>query len=97
MASAQFRQPHYLHPAGRAVLEAELPDVCDAMLAAGAVIFNPLLLMPPWMTDRAPREGDPRFPTITGRRPTLELAVAITAAGRAGRRGPPRRRRRRRC
>ncbi|HUR85841.1 MAG TPA: FAD-dependent oxidoreductase [Solirubrobacteraceae bacterium] len=75
----QFRQAHYLQPSGRAVLEKELPDVCDAMLAAGAVVFNPLMLMPPWITDRAPRDGDLRYPTITGRRPTLELAVALAA------------------
>ncbi len=75
----QFRQAHYLQPSGRAVLEQELPDVCDALLAAGAVVFNPLMLMPPWITDRAPRDGDLRFPTITGRRPTLELAVALAA------------------
>ena len=33
---AQFRQAHYLQPRARAVLEAELPDVLDALAAAGA-------------------------------------------------------------
>lgn len=75
----QFRQAHYLQPSGRAVLEQELADVCDAMLEAGAVVFNPLLLMPSWITDRAPRDGDLRFPTITGRRTTLELVVGLAA------------------
>ena len=34
---AQFNQAHYLQPLGRAVLEAELPDVLAAFVADGAV------------------------------------------------------------
>jgi 2-polyprenyl-6-methoxyphenol hydroxylase-like FAD-dependent oxidoreductase len=33
---AQFRQPHYILPRARHVLDAELPDVRDALVAAGA-------------------------------------------------------------
>ena len=33
---AQFRQAHYMQPRGRQVLGAELPDVLDALVAAGA-------------------------------------------------------------
>jgi 2-polyprenyl-6-methoxyphenol hydroxylase-like FAD-dependent oxidoreductase len=36
----QFRQAHYLAPAGRSVLEEELPDVLDALHAAGAARFD---------------------------------------------------------
>jgi 2-polyprenyl-6-methoxyphenol hydroxylase-like FAD-dependent oxidoreductase len=43
----QFRQAHYLQPLGRGVLDEELPDVRDALLAAGAGWFDPLRLMPP--------------------------------------------------
>jgi 2-polyprenyl-6-methoxyphenol hydroxylase-like FAD-dependent oxidoreductase len=76
---AQFRQPHYLHPGGRQVLDALLPDVRDAVLAARGSRFDVLTLMPPGITDRAPRYGDERFVTVTGRRPVLEYAVAATA------------------
>ena len=39
---AQFRQPHYVQALGRHVLDAELPDVRDALAAAGALSFNTL-------------------------------------------------------
>ena len=75
----QFRMPLYLHPRGRAVLEEELPDVVGALAAAGAMRFDPLCLMPPLITDRAPRDGDERFKTITARRPVLEQVLARAA------------------
>lgn len=80
----QFRQPHYLQPSGRAVLESELPDVCDALLAAEALSFDALALMPPSVADRAPREGDARFMTITGRRATIEHVLARAAEAEPG-------------
>ena len=76
---AQFRQPHYLHPGGCHVLDALLPEVKDAVLRARGARFDMLTLMPPRITDRAPREGDQRFVTVTGRRPVLEFAVAAIA------------------
>jgi 2-polyprenyl-6-methoxyphenol hydroxylase-like FAD-dependent oxidoreductase len=75
----QFRQAHFLQPLGRSVLDEELPDVRDALLAAGAAGFDPLRLMPPWITDRRPRPGDERFATITARRPVIEHALARVA------------------
>jgi len=39
---AQFRQPHYVLPRARHILDAELPDVRDALLAAGAFRFDAL-------------------------------------------------------
>src|SRR3954447_2749460 len=44
---AQFRQAHLLLPRGRAVLDEALPDVRDALLAAGACRFDLLGVMPP--------------------------------------------------
>jgi 2-polyprenyl-6-methoxyphenol hydroxylase-like FAD-dependent oxidoreductase len=76
---SQFRQAHYLQPLGREVLDEELPDVRDALLAAGATRFDPLRLMPPWIIDRGPRPGDERFATITARRPVIEHAFARVA------------------
>jgi 2-polyprenyl-6-methoxyphenol hydroxylase-like FAD-dependent oxidoreductase len=75
----QFRMPHYLHAAGRQILDEHLPDVKEAMLQAGCVTFDNLSIMPPFIADRAPRAGDERFVTVTGRRPAIEYAVARTA------------------
>jgi 2-polyprenyl-6-methoxyphenol hydroxylase-like FAD-dependent oxidoreductase len=76
---AQFRQPHYLHPPAIQLLDSHLPDVKQALIHAGCITFDPLATMPPTITDRARREGDERFTTITGRRPTVEYAVASVA------------------
>ena len=76
---AQFRQPHYLHPAARYLLDSHLPDVKEELLRAGCVTFDLLALMPPSVADRSPREGDGRFITVTGRRPAIEYAVASVA------------------
>lgn len=78
---AQFRQPHLLHAAGYHLIDAALPDVAQALAAAGGTSFDPLPFMPPFIEDRAPREGDERFVTVTGRRPVIEYAVAATAGG----------------
>jgi 2-polyprenyl-6-methoxyphenol hydroxylase-like FAD-dependent oxidoreductase len=75
----QFRQPHFLQPAGRWLLEEHLPEVIEALDAAGCLPFDMLALMPGSITDREKRIGDERFTTLTGRRPTLEFAVASVA------------------
>jgi 2-polyprenyl-6-methoxyphenol hydroxylase-like FAD-dependent oxidoreductase len=76
---AQFRQPHYLHSAARRILDAHLPEVTETLRRAGGVAFDLCALMPPSIADRAPRPGDDRFVTVTGRRPAVEYAVAATA------------------
>jgi len=76
---AQFRQPHFLHPPVSRLLDSHLPDVKEALLRAGCITFDRLATMPPSVTDRTPREGDEQFLTITGRRPTIEYAVASVA------------------
>jgi 2-polyprenyl-6-methoxyphenol hydroxylase-like FAD-dependent oxidoreductase len=76
---AQFRQPHYLHSAARQILDDHLPEVKQALLAAGGVPFDVLSLMPRSITDREARVGDDRFVTVTGRRTTIEYAVANVA------------------
>lgn len=80
----QFRQPHYLQSRGRIILEEELPDVPAALAAAGGLRFDLLGLMPPSITDRAPREGDERFKTVTARRPVLEQVIARAADAEPG-------------
>jgi len=54
----QFRMAHFLQPAGRIVLEQELPDVFDGLVSAGAMRMDLLGLMPPTVADRTPRAGD---------------------------------------
>src|SRR5260370_34095979 len=76
---AQFRQPHYLHPPAIELLDSHLPGVKQALIHAGCITFDPLATMPPTITDRARREGDERFTTITGRRPTVENPVSSSA------------------
>jgi flavin-dependent dehydrogenase len=81
---SQFRQAHYLVSRGRAVLAQILPDVLAELERAGAARFDPLCLMPPSITDRAPREGDERFVTVTARRTTLEYVFARAAEAEPG-------------
>jgi 2-polyprenyl-6-methoxyphenol hydroxylase-like FAD-dependent oxidoreductase len=80
----QFRQPHYLQLRGRAVLEQALPDVYAGLETAGAIPFDPLCLMPRSIKDRAPRDGDERFSTITARRPTLEQVLVRAVEAEPG-------------
>ncbi|MBV8713815.1 MAG: FAD-dependent monooxygenase [Chloroflexi bacterium] len=75
----QFRQPHFLQPAGRWLLEKHLPEVAQALAAAGCLPFDLLAQMPRSITNRDKRAGDDRFVTLTGRRTTLEFAVATAA------------------
>jgi 2-polyprenyl-6-methoxyphenol hydroxylase-like FAD-dependent oxidoreductase len=79
---AQFRQPHFLHPAGARILESQLPDVWESLADARLARFSSLDIMPPFITDRSPRDGDERFVTLTGRRPVLEYAAASVARKR---------------
>ncbi|MBV8999018.1 MAG: FAD-dependent monooxygenase [Solirubrobacterales bacterium] len=80
----QFRLGHLLLPAGRAVLETELPETLTLLASAGALRFDFLANMPPTIADRRPRPGDGRFVTLTARRPVLEQALARVAERQAG-------------
>jgi 2-polyprenyl-6-methoxyphenol hydroxylase-like FAD-dependent oxidoreductase len=75
----QFRQAHIVQARGRAVLDEDLPDVGEAVEAAGGRRFDLLALMPPSISDRAPRPGDERFVALAVRRPVLEQVFALRA------------------
>jgi len=81
---AQFRQAHYLLQRGRHVLDAELPDVRDALVDAGAARLDWAKMLPTTIADRTPREGDDRLMTLTARRPTIEHALARAAEAQDG-------------
>jgi flavin-dependent dehydrogenase len=53
--------------------------VKEALQRAGCITFDRLATMPASITDRTRREGDERFLTITGRRSTIEYAIASVA------------------
>ena len=76
---AQFQQPHNLLPGARAVFDAELPGLTEALVAAGCPWFDVLGSLPPDIPDRDPRPGDDRFRAPTGRRPVMEAVVAAAA------------------
>ncbi|MGY1654060.1 NAD(P)/FAD-dependent oxidoreductase [Geodermatophilus sp. SYSU D01119] len=76
---AQFRQPHTLHARFRAVADEQLPGLTGQLLDAGCVWVDRLAALPPSVRDRAPREGDERLRSVTGRRPVVESAVAAAA------------------
>jgi 2-polyprenyl-6-methoxyphenol hydroxylase-like FAD-dependent oxidoreductase len=76
---AQFRQPHNFMPGLRAILEAELPDVQDALCRAGATRLDMIHPLPPFLADQSPRPIDDRLWTYTARRPAGEWVLASTA------------------
>lgn len=77
----QFRQPHFLQPRVREVLDRELPDVAAALAAAGAARLDPLERMPGGNGDGPRHEGDERFVSVTARRTTTEHVFASAAEG----------------
>jgi 2-polyprenyl-6-methoxyphenol hydroxylase-like FAD-dependent oxidoreductase len=76
----QFRQPHNLFPRYRKILETELPDVFDGLVASGGTWVDFLASLSPFITDRAPRPHDDQFRFVTGRRPMIEYVHARAAA-----------------
>ncbi|MGY1695137.1 NAD(P)/FAD-dependent oxidoreductase [Geodermatophilus sp. SYSU D00814] len=81
---AQFRQPHYLQPRARLVLDAELPDVSAALAAAHAVRFDTLTTAPPTVPPLDRRPDDDRHVTLTARRCVLEQVLGRTADEQPG-------------
>jgi 2-polyprenyl-6-methoxyphenol hydroxylase-like FAD-dependent oxidoreductase len=76
----QFHQPHNLFPRYRKILEEELPDVLDGLVANGGTWINFVANLPPFITDREPRPDDDQFRFVTGRRPMVEFVHAAAAA-----------------
>lgn len=79
----QFRQPHNLLPGARRVLDVELPELPERMLAAGCRLLDLLAVQPPAL-DRTPQPGDERFTIPSGRRPVLDAVFAHAAEDTPG-------------
>jgi 2-polyprenyl-6-methoxyphenol hydroxylase-like FAD-dependent oxidoreductase len=79
---SQFRQAHNLSPRFRTICDEELPGLTDSLVRTGCVWvdFVDGHSLPPTIKDRAPRPGDAALRFVTGRRPTVESAVAAMAA-----------------
>jgi 2-polyprenyl-6-methoxyphenol hydroxylase-like FAD-dependent oxidoreductase len=79
----QFHQPHNLFPRYRKILEEELPEVLDGLVANGGTWVNFAANLPPFITDREPRPDDDQFRFVTGRRPMVEFVHARAAENEA--------------
>ena len=80
---AQFRQAHFMQAKFRHLLDAEFPRVRDRIGELGGRRFSLINVLPPSVAG-APRPGDERFETLTGRRPVLECAFAQAAEDTPG-------------
>ncbi|HEV8063819.1 MAG TPA: FAD-dependent oxidoreductase, partial [Acidimicrobiales bacterium] len=77
---AQFRQVHFLQPAARVLLEDQLPEVVEQLLAAGAVRYNFGAQLALQLPDGPGDIDFSGFETITTcRRPVLEFAFLAAA------------------
>jgi len=83
---AHFRQPHNLLAGFRKISDEELPGLSKRLLEAGCVWVDYVdeNSLPPTITDRAPRLGDPALRFLTGRRPVVEWSVSEMAAVEPG-------------
>jgi 2-polyprenyl-6-methoxyphenol hydroxylase-like FAD-dependent oxidoreductase len=80
----QFRSAHYVHAKLWQLLDAELPEVRDELLAAGGRRHSLLGGIGNTVVDRSSRPGDERFETVTARRPVLEDVFARVAENSPG-------------
>ena len=79
----QFRQVHVALPRWYRLMQEELPEVGDTLLALGGRSVNQLHLHPASATG-GHQDGDEQFDTVTGRRPVIEAALASVAAAQPG-------------
>ncbi len=72
----QFRFAHVLLARGHHVLDAALPDVVDTLRDNGGLVLNQVTDTLPSIPGSRLREDDARFETVTGRRTSIEWALA---------------------
>ena len=79
----QFRLLHFFMPRYRELMEANVPEVVESFLDAGALVVNPLRDAPVEVTGGF-RNGDERYDAVTARRPVAEAAIAQVVAATDG-------------
>ena len=79
----QFRLLHYFQPGFRFNLQRELPEVVDALDAAGALHHNVVALVPEQLSGGF-RDDDDQYQALTARRPVFEAVLSRCASSRPG-------------
>jgi 2-polyprenyl-6-methoxyphenol hydroxylase-like FAD-dependent oxidoreductase len=79
----QFRLGHAFLAGFRSVLDAELPEVANALQAAGGLRLNFIRALPAMVTGGW-RDGDECYEWLTGRRTTVEAVLAAAAESTPG-------------
>lgn len=74
----QFRLPHFVATAFRALADVELPGLVDELVAAGAYRFDMLSAF------TGGHMADPAYDTVTARRPVFEAVIAQRAERTSG-------------
>jgi 2-polyprenyl-6-methoxyphenol hydroxylase-like FAD-dependent oxidoreductase len=74
-SAPQIVHPHIVMSKCRQLLDDHLPDVYQALLAAGVVEVPLATHMPPSLTDRSAQPGDERFTTLATRRSTADWVL----------------------
>jgi 2-polyprenyl-6-methoxyphenol hydroxylase-like FAD-dependent oxidoreductase len=80
----QFRLPHVFLSGFRAILDAELPQVADALQAAGGLRLNIMRDVVPAQMSGGWRDGDECYEWLTGRRTVVEAVLAAAAESTPG-------------
>ena len=70
----------HLAGAGHGILARELPDVIERIATNGGLRYNAVDNMLQAIEGATPEPEDARFDTVTGRRSTIEWALATTLA-----------------
>jgi 2-polyprenyl-6-methoxyphenol hydroxylase-like FAD-dependent oxidoreductase len=81
---AQFGLAHWLHARGTSIVKAQLRNVYDLLDSHGGFHFNLVKYVLSLQPDAVVEPEDDRFDLLTGRRSTLEWAMATAAAGHGG-------------
>lgn len=80
----QIVQPHMVMARCRQLLKTSLPDVYDALLAAGVVEAPIATQMPSTLADRTERPGDERLSMLVTRRSTFDWVLQRSVRGEPG-------------
>ena len=81
---AQFGLAHFLTARGTAILREQLPTAYRLLSDNGGYHWNLVKFLLSLQPDAVPEPGDDRFDLLTGRRSTLEWALATAANDHAG-------------